>query len=546
MTARAYRPVAVLAIAALGLGALSAPSAADVPAQDETPSTSTTEETESTEPTTEPPPPEPDPTPTPKPTRTPQPSDAPPDKSPADKTSPPAEGSSPGDSPGDSSADDSAEASVPKATKRTAKEALAPGLSAPPEAELDLVPAIVAEPPADNDDLKQSRGDVDASNDALRAAEQALGSAEEQLELARKRLEAAVQAKDAAQRVHDEAARESAKAAVEVQQAKRELRLRVDEIDGHQQKLGAFAREAYRGGGSLSSLAVVLESTTPAEFAASLRGVEAVLRGEDVVLAGLAAELADLAEAEARLVTAQEQRQVAQDAAAAALDLATQAAQSAELVAAETEALVQQRTEALNQAQTAYAEDVAQYRSMLSASQAVESSLAGWSSSVDAVVGAPATGTMIRPATGSLTSAFGPRLHPILGYVKLHTGSDYGIGDGAIYAADHGTVVLAGYNSAYGNMTVISHGRIGGSDVTTLYAHQSRILVSPGDTVRKAELIGIIGSTGYSTGPHLHFEIRVDGTPVDPEAWLAGALTPDEYIGSDQAAADAKRRDDAA
>ena len=153
---------------------------------------------------------------------------------------------------------------------------------------------------------------------------------------------------------------------------------------------------------------------------------------------------------------------------------------------------------------------------------------------------------MVRPASGSLTSAFGPRLHPILGYVKLHTGSDYGIGDGAVYAADDGTVVLAGYNSAYGNMTVISHGRIGGSVVATLYAHQSRILVSPGDTVRKAELIGIIGSTGYSTGPHLHFEIRVDGTPVDPEAWLAGALTPDEYVGSDQAAADARLREDAA
>ncbi len=106
--------------------------------------------------------------------------------------------------------------------------------------------------------------------------------------------------------------------------------------------------------------------------------------------------------------------------------------------------------------------------------------------------------------------------------------------------------MLAGYNSAYGNMTVVSHGRIGEAVIATLYAHQSRILVQPGDTVRKADLIGLVGSTGYSTGPHLHFEIRVDGTPVDPQAWLVGAPTPEEYLQSPQARADQRARDEAA
>jgi murein DD-endopeptidase MepM/ murein hydrolase activator NlpD len=91
-------------------------------------------------------------------------------------------------------------------------------------------------------------------------------------------------------------------------------------------------------------------------------------------------------------------------------------------------------------------------------------------------------------------------------------------------------VVLAGYNSAYGNMTVISHGRVGDASLATLYAHQSRIIVAPGQAVTKGQLIGLVGSTGYSTGPHLHFEVRVDGTPVDPEPWLAGAPTPEKAL----------------
>jgi murein DD-endopeptidase MepM/ murein hydrolase activator NlpD len=288
----------------------------------------------------------------------------------------------------------------------------------------------------------------------------------------------------------------------------------------------------------------VLASTTPEEFAASLRGIEAVFRSEDVVIAGLVAELADLAEAEARMQAAREERERAEAVAERALELATQATKTARLVARETESLVDRRAEALGAAQQAQEADLAEYRSLLAASQAVGYSLVGWADALDDPSVVQGTGTWVRPGTGSLTSRFGPRLHPILGYVKLHTGSDYGIGDGAVYAADDGTVVLAGYNSAYGNMTVISHGRIGDSVVATLYAHQSRITVRPGDVVRKADLIGIIGSTGYSTGPHLHFEIRVGGTPVDPEAWLGNAPTPQQYLGSAEATRDAKLREE--
>lgn len=110
-------------------------------------------------------------------------------------------------------------------------------------------------------------------------------------------------------------------------------------------------------------------------------------------------------------------------------------------------------------------------------------------------------------------SQFGPRLHPILGIVRLHAGGDIGAPSGTpIYAPADGIVVLAEVRGGYGNTTVIDHGH----SLGTLYGHQSRIVVSPGQIVQRGDLIGFVGSTGLSTGPHLHFETRVRGMPINP------------------------------
>jgi murein DD-endopeptidase MepM/ murein hydrolase activator NlpD len=112
------------------------------------------------------------------------------------------------------------------------------------------------------------------------------------------------------------------------------------------------------------------------------------------------------------------------------------------------------------------------------------------------------------------------RFHPILHYTKLHTGTDFAGGDPVIRAADHGRVILTVVSEAYGNFTVVDHGVIRGERVTTAYAHQAQFLVREGQEVRKGQQIGVVGSTGYSTGPHLHFEVRENGTVVDPLTWL--------------------------
>lgn len=129
----------------------------------------------------------------------------------------------------------------------------------------------------------------------------------------------------------------------------------------------------------------------------------------------------------------------------------------------------------------------------------------------------PGAPTFRFPADGPISSPFGERLHPIFHDVRMHTGIDIGAGYGSpVRAAAAGAVVVAGYVSGYGTAIVIDHG--GG--LATLYGHLSRLGVRVGSRVAAGQTIGAVGNTGNSTGPHLHFEVRVHGTPVDPMRYL--------------------------
>jgi murein DD-endopeptidase MepM/ murein hydrolase activator NlpD len=126
-------------------------------------------------------------------------------------------------------------------------------------------------------------------------------------------------------------------------------------------------------------------------------------------------------------------------------------------------------------------------------------------------------GQLAWPAAGPITSPYGYRTHPIFGDQRLHTGVDIGAPYGApVVASDDGRVVFAGVMSGYGNAIVVDHG--GG--LATTYNHLSAFFVGSGQQVGRGSSIGAVGCSGYCTGPHLHFEVRINGSPVDPMPYL--------------------------
>lgn len=123
----------------------------------------------------------------------------------------------------------------------------------------------------------------------------------------------------------------------------------------------------------------------------------------------------------------------------------------------------------------------------------------------------------MKPIAGPITSPFGYRTHPIFKRTIFHSGIDIGgINGGKIRAANSGKVLYSGWYGGYGKVVILEHGVVNGKPMTTLYAHMNSIAVSNGQRVAKGQTIGYEGTTGYSTGPHCHFEVRVNGQPNNP------------------------------
>ncbi|HVF53476.1 MAG TPA: peptidoglycan DD-metalloendopeptidase family protein [Actinomycetota bacterium] len=207
---------------------------------------------------------------------------------------------------------------------------------------------------------------------------------------------------------------------------------------------------------------------------------------------------AQVAQAKLSLEADYEQLDFARAERAAVLAERERAVAVKEVVLAEIEA----RRDALAAAEAQLESDAAEIHSILAGSSS----------------GAPVGGgQLLWPASGPVTSPYGYRTHPIFGDQRLHTGVDIGAGYGSpVIASDSGYVSYAGVMSGYGNVIVVDHG--GG--LATTYNHLSAFYVASGQSVGRGTQIGAVGCTGYCTGPHLHFEVRVNGSPVDPMPYL--------------------------
>jgi murein DD-endopeptidase MepM/ murein hydrolase activator NlpD len=130
---------------------------------------------------------------------------------------------------------------------------------------------------------------------------------------------------------------------------------------------------------------------------------------------------------------------------------------------------------------------------------------------------ASASGAFGSPISGRISSPFGWRTHPIFNSRTFHSGVDIaGPNYGSIRASNSGKVIYSGWYGGYGKVVIVDHGTVNGHPITTLYAHMSSIKAQNGQTVNKGDVLGYEGTTGYSTGPHLHFEVRVNGKPNNP------------------------------
>ncbi|MCU0266049.1 MAG: M23 family metallopeptidase [Actinomycetia bacterium] len=277
--------------------------------------------------------------------------------------------------------------------------------------------------------------------------------------------------------------------------------------------MGQLARRAYQNG-QFAELAVALDAESIDEFAGRIAGIQAVAQSQNGLFDRLAVDRAELAAKRAELEAVR--AGVAEKKAAAAAQVKTVQAllKKAQAAQARVARLVAARAAALGSVQAARAQELRRAAALKAEQRRVAALIAARTSRGSGAIG----GELAWPVPGGgLTMRAGPRIHPVYGYRSCHTGIDIGGGYGArIVAPAAGTVVATYSSDAYGSVTVVDHG----NGLSTFFAHQSSRSVGQGQRVSRGQTIGYTGTTGWVTGPHLHFEVHVNGQPFDPLGWL--------------------------
>jgi murein DD-endopeptidase MepM/ murein hydrolase activator NlpD len=268
--------------------------------------------------------------------------------------------------------------------------------------------------------------------------------------------------------------------------------------------------ELYEGG-EPNTLAVLLLSSSISDLISRAEYVDS-LRVQDAWIAGQIKPAKKLANAQ-RLRTQQFRAVVAAE--THTIQVQTEQVRSVArtlfLQKHQLAAARSNRRESLIQVTESKREFLHEVAGLSAASNALAARIQSSSGSYSPPDSTPSAAGLIWPVNGPVTSPFGMR------WGRMHTGIDIGVPyDTPIHASASGRVVYAGWMDGYGNLVAVDHGR----GLSTAYAHQSRIAVSVGQTVSQGQVIGYVGCTGHCFGPHLHFEVRINGTPVDPMGYL--------------------------
>jgi murein DD-endopeptidase MepM/ murein hydrolase activator NlpD len=389
---------------------------------------------------------------------------------------------------------------------------------------LTAVPAF-ADP---NDDQTRVEHELEQTRAALETASAQVEAAAEAFTEANARLPGLQQALADAQGVLAGAKARQATAAKAVAQAGSDLAAAgvvansaAQAVDSTRDAIGQFAAASFMGR-DVAGMQVMLSADDPAGFVTGLTYLDYVSAAQRRALDRYSQAKVDARNAENVQAGFKRVADQAKSEADGALFQATQAEAQAAQAQAEVAAMVAQRQQSLQVAEQLRSDTEARYAELQAESERIAAAVRAL-----AAGGGPTftAGRLPMPVNGWKSSDFGMRYDPFYNVWQLHAGVDLAAPGGTpIWAAETGDVFRAGWNGGYGNYTCIYHGLYQGQGFATCYAHQSQILVSVGQHVERGQVIGLVGTTGASTGTHLHFEVRLDGTPVDPLPWLPSCL----------------------
>jgi murein DD-endopeptidase MepM/ murein hydrolase activator NlpD len=370
--------------------------------------------------------------------------------------------------------------------------------------------------------IKSAQHDLDESSSRLRQTQAALAKAIHELSGARATYTAATAKLEAAELRDQEMQDELRAAEARLDTAQSDLELGQSELADQREKLTDTVTDIYeQGDPQLLAFATLLESQDTADLTRQSEFSDVVVGREARAYDDLHAAEVLLQVRENEVESARDQVEVQRQAAADHLVTMEQLHSEARDAKNAVLTLVETRRGARADATQARQQDLKDLQKAKRRENHIKQQILAAARRAKGGYTGSTNGLFIPPVTGPVTSPFGYRMHPIYHYWGLHDGTDFGVACGeGMRAVAGGTVIAQYWSDVYGNRLYLSLGQINGKNVTAVYNHATGYRVGVGDHVKQGEIVGYVGSTGWSTGCHLHFTILVNGTAVDPMNWL--------------------------